>query len=184
MDIKNEMVKRLRQDCETLINVKIPKALANISDEKGANTYRNLTKALADNIKLFEEYEKPEWKAMWSIYETGANGENLTPQVAVWMQNENGEISNHQAFDIDYKLKGNTINGICNVNFEKNDNDKTDDGVSIELISNKKIFTTGETLQVNNVDYTVIKIINKLNKHEYSLLRTDEWNRHLKAKLV
>lgn len=124
MDIKNEMVKRLRQDCETLINVKIPRALENISDEKGVNTYRNLTKALADNIKLIEEYEKPEWKTMWSIY---ANGENLTPQVAVWMQNEKGEISNHQAFDIDYKIKGDTINGICNVEFEKNNNDTTDD---------------------------------------------------------
>lgn len=58
MDIKNEMVRRLKSDCETLLNVKIPKALDNISDEKGINTYRNLTKALADNIKLIEEYDQ------------------------------------------------------------------------------------------------------------------------------
>lgn len=57
MAIKNEMIRRLRQDCKILMDVKIPKALENISDEKGVNTYRNLTKALAENIKLIEELE-------------------------------------------------------------------------------------------------------------------------------
>lgn len=124
MDYKQEMIKRLKEDCEVLIDKKIPKALENISDDKGINTYRNLTKALAENIKVIEECEKEEWKAMWSIYFTDdeLNPRKMKKQVAVWMQNDKGDISGHQAFDIDYEMKENITNGIGNFSFEKNNN--------------------------------------------------------------
>lgn len=123
MNYKQEMVKRLKDDCEILIEKKIPKALENVNDEKGQgiNTYRNLTKALAENIKLIEEYEN-DYKPMWSIYKTGVNQDSLTPQVAVWMQNSNGDISSHQVFDIDYNIKGDTANGKLNYNLERDNN--------------------------------------------------------------
>lgn len=111
MDIKEKMVRSLKNDCDVLLSTKIPKALENISDEKGVNTYRNLTRALAENVKLIEELEKDDYKPMWSIYETDANEGNLTPQVAVWMQNGKGDISNHQVFDIDYGIKADAIDG-------------------------------------------------------------------------
>lgn len=121
MDCKQELVKRLKEDCEVLTKNKIPKSLENISDDKGVNTYRNLTKALADNIKLIEEYEKEEWKPMWSIYRTDdkTNPGKTKSQVAVWMQNDKGDIDNHQVFDIDYEVKENIVDGISNITFEK-----------------------------------------------------------------
>lgn len=38
------------------------------------------------------------------------------------MQNSNGDISNHKVFDIDYGLKAKEINGVCNVEFNKQNN--------------------------------------------------------------
>ena len=68
-----------------------------MNDDKGVGTYRNLTKALAENIKIIEECTN-DWKAMWSIYKTDENDANS--KVAVWMQNSKGEISQHRVFDI------------------------------------------------------------------------------------
>lgn len=122
MDCKQELVKRLKEDCEVLMKNKIPKALENISDDKGVNTYRNLTKALADNIKLIEEYEKEEWKPMWSIYRTDdkTNPKKTKSQVAVWMQNDKGDIKGHNAFDINYEINEHTeADGVCSISFDK-----------------------------------------------------------------
>ena len=94
MDYKQELVKRLKEDCEVLMKNKIPKALENISDDKGVNTYRNLTKALAENIKVIDEYD---WKLMYSEYSTGKKAKK---QVAVWEQNNDGEIRNHKVWDV------------------------------------------------------------------------------------
>lgn len=94
--IKEKMVDKLKKDCEILLDYKIPDALKNIKDEKGVGTYRNLTKALADNIKLIEEYD---WKLMWSKYTTVINGKEVK-QVAIWEQNGDGDIRNHEVFDI------------------------------------------------------------------------------------
>lgn len=124
MDYKQEMIKRLKEDCKVLIEKKIPRALENVNDEKGQgiNTYRNLTKALADNIKLIEECEKEEWKPMWSIYRTDDESQpgKTKSQVAVWMQNNKGDISSHSIFDIDYEMKE-TIDsdGVSDITFDK-----------------------------------------------------------------
>lgn len=96
MNFKEEVVKRLKSDCEYLIKTKLPKALENIGDDKGVNTYRNLIKALADNIKLIDEYTN-DYIDMWSIYR---DGESLTPTVSVWRQNIDGDIKDHHAFEV------------------------------------------------------------------------------------
>lgn len=124
MDCKQEMIKLLKEDCKVLIEKKIPKALENISDDKGVNTYRNLTKALAENVRLIDEYEKSEWKAMWRINRTDdkLNPGKTKSQVAVWMQNDKGDISSHNVFDVDYEMKEDMVDGISNISFEKIDN--------------------------------------------------------------
>lgn len=106
MNIKEEMVKRLKNDCNVLINKKMPMALTVANDDRGVGTYRNLTKALAENIKLIEEYD---YKLMYSEYTTG---ENKQKQVAVWEQNSNGDIRNHKVWDVNgYGLKADYVNG-------------------------------------------------------------------------
>lgn len=208
MDIKNEMLKRLRQDCETLLITKIPRALENISDERGVNTYRNLTKALADNIKLIEEYD---YQLMYSEYTDVTDENKPVKQIAVWEQNGDCDIRNHKVWNVEdainstgvkadvindgidtiddepcdlytqiVELIKDTIKEVCGTESKYNNTDEIDDDVSIELISDKKIFNTRETLYVNNISYTVANVINKQNKYEYSLLRTDEWNKHLR----
>lgn len=156
MDYKQELVKRLKEDCEVLMKNKIPKALENISDDKGVNTYRNLTKALADNIKLIEEYEKEEWKPMWSIYRTDdkTNPGKTKSQVAVWMQNDKGDIDNHQVFDIDYEIKENIVDGISNISFDKIDNG---------TLASKQIKELEDKQQSIN---DLLKIIIDMLKHE------------------
>lgn len=113
-NIKEQLVKRLKDDCDILINVKIPKALENISDEKGVNTYRNLTKALSDNIRLIEEYD---WNMMYDECETDKG-----KHVSVWEQNGRGEIRNHKLL-CGYGLTADIINGDINntkSQFERN----------------------------------------------------------------
>ena len=153
MDYKQEMIKRLKEDCKVLIEKKIPKALENISDDKGVNTYRNLTKALADNIKVIEEKEKEEWKPMWNIYPK-ENTENMKNQVAIWMQNDKGDISGRQVFDIDYEIKENMINGISNISFDKIDNG---------TLASKQIKELEDKQQSIN---DLLKIIIDMLKHE------------------
>ena len=100
MDYKQEMIKRLKEDCKTLIDKKIPKALDNAVDDRGVGTYRNLTKALAENIKLIEEYD---WKLMYSEYTTtttDANGDTKK-QISIWEQNSDGEIRNHKFWNVE-----------------------------------------------------------------------------------
>lgn len=94
MDYKQEMVKRLKEDCKVLIEKKIPKALITVNEDKGINTYRNLTKALAENVKLIDEYD---WKLMYSEY---THEDNNQRQVAVWEQNSENEIRNHKIWDV------------------------------------------------------------------------------------
>ena len=95
MDYKQEMVKRLKEDCKMLIEKKIPKALDNAIDDRGVGTYRNLTRALAENIRLIEEYD---WQLMYSEYSTTTR--DAKKQVAIWEQNSDGEIRNHKVWNV------------------------------------------------------------------------------------
>ena len=168
MDYKQELVKRLKEDCEVLMKNKIPKALENIYDDKGVNTYRNLTKALADNIKVIEEYEKEEWKLMWSIYRTDdkTNPKKTKSQVAVWMQNDKGDIDNHQVFDIDYEIKENIVDGIGNITFEKIEGRNRYDIFEETLSNIIELFTMNNqiTIPVSEVTRNVGKTTFLVNK--------------------
>lgn len=114
MDYKQEMIKRLKEDCKVLIEKKIPKALENISDDKGVNTYRNLTKALADNIKVIEEYEKEEWKPMWNIYPK-ENTENMINGISniSFDKIDNGTLASKQIKELEDKQQ--SINDLLKI---------------------------------------------------------------------
>lgn len=50
---KKELVEKLKEDCEIITTVKLPKALENNNE----GTYRNLVKALEANLNLIERFE-------------------------------------------------------------------------------------------------------------------------------
>ena len=115
-ELKRKLVERLKNDYEVMLNEKLPRVLDSI-ETKGDGTYRNLINSLGNMMKLIEEHD---WQLRYSKYKTiNDKGEEVC-QVAVWEQNSDGEIKNHQFWNVeDDKNKQNNYYDIWKRNMER-----------------------------------------------------------------
>jgi hypothetical protein len=89
------IVKNLKRDAESL-----SKGLKNILENNSGdiNKYIGMTKALKETLSLIKEFD---WQLKYSQYETSeSDGTNKHFEVAIWEQNSQNEIRNHQHFEV------------------------------------------------------------------------------------
>ncbi len=87
---KEQIIKKLQGNVETISNILLPQALNKGKEIK----YKNYINALSSTLELIDKYS---WQTMWSKYRDG-NGKQF---VSIWEQDINGNIKDNCVFAVD-----------------------------------------------------------------------------------